>query len=191
MKSENCFRQRTVRDFGPIEEVSGRTAARIIKQRPKEATAVNSKPARTEKASLPHWIIVDDNEERLSLIRAVASRFTGMVDIQCFNAPQDAVAAYRAEPGKYEFIITDLEMPGRNDRDQRRRLRAFSPLLKVLYSIVGEIFSDEEAAQKGFCEMPRKSFPFAMLQPALEPAALKYFQEFSGLDCGLRLVCAN
>jgi CheY-like chemotaxis protein len=191
MKSENCFGQRTIRGVGLIEEVSGRTAAHVVKQRPKEAEAASLKPARTVKASPPHWIIVDDHEERLSLIRAVAARFAGMVEIQCFNVPQDAVAAYQAEPEKYEFIVTDLEMPGVNDHVLRRRLRAFSPLLKVLYSIVGEIFSDEEAAQKGFCEMPRKSFPFAMLQPVLAPATLKYYQEFSGQDCGLRLVCAN
>lgn len=191
MKSENCFEQRTVREVGPVEEVSGRTAGRIVKQRPREVATVSSKPARTEKVSPPHWMIVDDHEERLALIRAVAVHFTGMVDIQCFDAPQDAVAACEAEPEKYEFIVTDLEMPGLHDHELRRRLRAFSPLLKVLYSIVGEIFSDEEAAQKGFCEMPRKSFPFAMLQPVLEPATLRYYQEFSGLDCGLRLVCAN
>jgi hypothetical protein len=73
----------------------------------------------------------------------------------------------------------------------RRRLRAFSPLLNILFSLIGEMISYQEAVQKGFCEMTRKPFPLAALQPALEPATLKYFQNFSGLECGLRLVCAN
>ena len=53
-------------------------------------------------------MIVDDNAERLSLIRTIAVKFSDMVDILCFNEPPDAVTAFEAEPEKYEFIVTDL-----------------------------------------------------------------------------------
>jgi CheY-like chemotaxis protein len=136
------------------------------------------------------WMIVDDDQDILSLIRDIVARFSD-VDIECFNSPKDALTAFQAEPEAFEFVITDLEMPGMSGVELCRRLRGLSPSLKILLSTGSEMMSDEEAAQKGFCGLLRKPFPFAALQHALEPATLKYSQKFSGLNDGLRLVRAN
>jgi CheY-like chemotaxis protein len=123
----------------------------------------------------PRWMIVDDDRDILSLIHDIVARFSD-VDIECFNSPQDAFIAFEAEPGAFEFVITDLEMPGMSGIELCRRLRAFSPSLKILLSTGNEMMSDEEAMQKGFCSLLRKPFPLAALQHALEPATLKYSQ---------------
>ena len=129
----------------------------------------------TEAGSRPRWMIVDDDRDILSLIRDIVARF-GNVDVECFNSPQDALAAFEAEPGAFDFVITDLEMPGMSGIELSRHLRALSPSLRILLSTGSEILSDEEAAQKGFCGLLRKPFPLAALQNALEPATLKFSQ---------------
>lgn len=129
----------------------------------------------TEAGSRPRWMVVDDDRDILLLIRDIVARF-GNVDIECFNSPQDALAAFEVEPAAFEFVITDLEMPGMSGIELSRHLRALSPSLKILLSTGSEILSDEEAAQKGFCGLLRKPFPLAALQDALEPATLKFSQ---------------
>ena len=136
------------------------------------------------------WMIVDDSEEILSLMRDIIARFSD-VEIKCFSSPQNALAAVQAEPEAFEFVITDLEMPGMSGLELSSRLRAFSPSLKILLATGSEILSNEEAMQKGFCGLLRKQFPFAALQQALAPASLKYLKQFSGLNDGLRLVHVN
>ena len=126
----------------------------------------------TEYGNRPRWMVVDDNEDILSLIHEIVARFSN-VDIECFNSPLAALAAFEADPDAYEFIITDLEMPHISGIDLCRRLRAFSPSVKILLSTGSEILSDEEAMEKGFCGLLRKPFPLAALQRALEPAILK------------------
>jgi CheY-like chemotaxis protein len=129
----------------------------------------------TEDGSRPRWMVVDDNQDILSLIHDIVARFRN-VDIEYFNSPREAIAAFESKPGAFEFVITDLELPDTGGIELCRRLRAFSPSLKVLLSTGSEILSNEEAAQKGFCGLPRKPFPLAALQRALEPATLKYSQ---------------
>jgi len=144
----------------------------------------------TETGRRSRWMIVDDNPDILSLIQDIVGRFSD-VDIERFNSRQAALRAFAAEPEAFEFVITDLEMPDLNGLELCRRLRGLAPALKILLAAGSEIMSDEEAAQKGFCGLLRKPFPFAALQSALEPAALKYSQKFPGLNDGLRLVRAN
>jgi len=129
--------------------------------------------AQVELGRRPRWMVVDDNQDILMLIRDIVARFSD-VDIECFNSPQDALAAFEAEPEAFDFVITDLEMPGMSGIELSRRLRALSPSLRILLSTGSELLSDEEAAQKGFCGLLRKPFPLAALQNALEPATLKF-----------------
>ena len=135
-------------------------------------------------------MIVDENQEILSLLRDILARFND-VEVRYFDSPEQAWAVFEAEPEAFEFLITDLEMPGTDDSELCSRLRAFTPSLKVLLSTGSEILSDEEAAEKGFCAFLRKPFPFAALRDALAPASLKYLERFSGLNDGLRLVRVN
>jgi len=144
----------------------------------------------TETDRRPRWMIVDDNPDILSLIQGIVARFSD-VDIECFNSPEAALAAFKSEPAAFEFVITDLEMPEMNGIELCRRLRGLAPSLKILVSTGSEIISDEEAVEKGFCGLLRKPFPYAALQRALEPASLKYSAKFPGLNDGLRLVRAN
>jgi CheY-like chemotaxis protein len=132
---------------------------------------MNSNLVQTETAADARWMIVDDSEEILALMEAIAGRLGG-VAIECFNSPQAALAAFRAAPEKFQIVITDLEMPGMNGLEFCRELHEVSPAQKVLLSTGSEILTDEQAAQNGFCGLLHKPFLIASLQRALAAAGV-------------------
>jgi len=134
-------------------------------------------------------MIVDDNQETLAMVRDICARYEG-VEIECFDSPQAALEIFAAEPQAFDFVLTDLEMPGAAGFELARRRRPLTPALRVLLSSWNDLLSDEEAVAKGFCSPIRKPFPFAALQRAVAPATLKYIGRFAGLTQGLNLVPA-
>ena len=125
----------------------------------------------TECSGGARWMIVDDNEEILSLMEAIAGRLGGAA-VECFNSPKAALAAFRAAPEKFSLVITDLEMPGMSGLEFCRELHEVSPAQKILLSTGSEILTDAQAAQNGFCGLLHKPFPFASLQRALGAAGV-------------------
>jgi len=134
-------------------------------------------------------MIVDDNPDTLSLVSEISARYDE-VTIEGFDSPQSALEAWKKNPAAYEFILTDLVLPYRSGAAIHRRLRPLAPALTILVDAWNEILSDEEAVQKGFCRRVRKAFPFAALQRAVAPAALKYVGRLTGITSGLTLVPA-
>jgi len=125
----------------------------------------------TETASRPRWMIVDDNEEILSLMREIATRFSD-VEIVCFNSPQAALAAFETAPEYFELVITDYEMPGMNGMELCRRIRSISPTTKILLETGSGLMSEEAAVNEGFCGLLHKPFPFVKLQNILKSAGV-------------------
>jgi CheY-like chemotaxis protein len=117
------------------------------------------------------WMIMDDNEEILSLMREITAQF-GDAEIVCFNSPQAALAAFEAAPENFELVITDLEMPGMTGVELCRRLHAISPGAKNLLMTGSGMVSEEAAASEGFCGLLHKPFPFAELRRAIEAAEI-------------------
>jgi CheY-like chemotaxis protein len=132
---------------------------------------MNSNLAQTETAGGARWMIVDDSEEILALMEAIAGRLGG-VAIECFNSPQTALAVFRAAPENFPLVITDLEMPGMSGLEFCRQLHEVSPAQKILLSTGSEILTDAQAAQNGFCGMLHKPFLLASLQRALAAAGV-------------------
>jgi len=128
---------------------------------------MNPNFAQTETASRPRWMIVDDNEDILLLMRDIAAQFSD-AEIVCFNSPQAALAAFGAAPENFELVITDFEMPGMNGVELCHRLRAISPAAKILLATGSGLVSEEAAANEGFCGLLHKPFPFAVLRNILE-----------------------
>jgi DNA-binding NtrC family response regulator len=112
-------------------------------------------------------MIVDDNEDILSLMREIAARFSN-AEIVCFKFPQDALAAFEAAPESFELVITDFEMPGMNGVELRRHFHAVSPTTKILLATGSGLVSEETAAHEGFCGLLQKPFMFGALRRVLE-----------------------
>jgi len=133
-------------------------------------------------------MIVTDGEE-LPLILDIMTRFPDTVHIQCFNTTEDACRAFEAEPEAFEFVLTDLPLPGAENPQLRRRLRSFRATRNILLALGSQLLSHEEAEQKGFCAPQPRRFPLTDFQEALEPATLKYAPAGAGLARGLKPPC--
>jgi DNA-binding NtrC family response regulator len=124
---------------------------------------------RSANATRARWMIVDDNEDVLAVMREIMARFSD-AEIVCFNSPQAALAAFQAAPENFQLVITDFEMPGMNGVELRRCIHAISPAVKILLATGSGVMSEEAVAREGFCGLLRKPFPFAALRRALEGA---------------------
>ncbi|MGB7746403.1 MAG: response regulator [Verrucomicrobiia bacterium] len=125
----------------------------------------------TEFVRRPHWMVVDDNPDVLSLLPGLLALFSD-AEIKCFQSPRAAAAAFKARPGAFDFVITDLEMPGLDGIGLGRQLRALSPTIKILLATGSGILTGAEAVERGFCGLLRKPFLSAALRNALEFAGV-------------------
>jgi CheY-like chemotaxis protein len=171
MKSETRRQPQSTRRIAFVGEVLETFAVRVVhkKHQNQPEAAMNSNFAKTETGT--HWMIVDDNEDFLSLMPALVGRSSGAA-IECFNSPQTALAAFRAAPEKFRLVITDLEMSDMNGIEFCRQLHELSLAQKVLLLTGSEVLTDEQAAQNGFCGMLHKPFRFASLEQALTDAGV-------------------
>jgi CheY-like chemotaxis protein len=126
----------------------------------------NFSPAR------PHWLLVDDNQDILAMLAAMLANLTD-AELECFNTPQAALAAFAGAPEKYELVITDFEMPGMDGVELCRRLRAISPAQKIFLATGSGFFTEAAARHAGFSALLNKPFPLTALKAALAGAGLE------------------
>jgi CheY-like chemotaxis protein len=121
---------------------------------------------KTGSASRPRGMIVDDNQDVLLLMRDIIEQCVE-ADIQYFHSPHMALATFTSAPEAFDFVITDLEMPGMSGLELGGELRKLSPALKVLLLTGSQILTRGEAVQKGFCGLLHKPFRIESLENML------------------------
>ena len=117
------------------------------------------------------WLIVDDNRDILAMLQAVLTPLH-LGQVECFDSPLAAFAAFTAAPDAYEMVITDFEMPGMDGIELCRRLRALVPALKVFLATGSGFFTEAAAHHAGFCALLNKPFPISDLKRALVEAGV-------------------
>ena len=114
-------------------------------------------------------MLVDDDdgirEPIAKLLAAIAE-----VQVASFSSGAAALNALAAAPGTFEFIVSDLDMPGMSGIELCRRIKAEHPHLKVLLATGSGVITQEEAKGFGFCGMIQKPFSVATLRRALADA---------------------
>jgi CheY-like chemotaxis protein len=118
------------------------------------------------------WMLVDDSEQILCLMANLAGRMTSAV-IECYNSPQSALAAFAAAPGKYELVITDLDMPEMDGVKLCRQMREISLMLNIFLATGSDFFSEAAAAHAGFSGLLKKPFPADRLHETLAEAGVE------------------
>ncbi len=116
-------------------------------------------------------MIVDDDRDVLMVLQKIAARVSD-AEIECFRNSQDALAAFEATPGGFDFVMTDFDMPGMDGLELCGLLRAMAPGLKVLLVTASNAIAGEEIVKSGFCGIVRKPFQIPTLVSALVAAGV-------------------
>ena len=119
-----------------------------------------------------HWMLVDDNADILELMSALVENLTG-AEIERFNSPLAALAAFADAPEKYEVVITDFEMPGMDGVELCRRMLALTPAQKIILATGSGFFTEAAARHAGFSGLLNKPFPIEKLRATLEEAGVE------------------
>jgi DNA-binding NtrC family response regulator len=118
------------------------------------------------------WMLVDDNADILFTLSVLIRSLTGAT-IECYQAPETALAAFAAAPGHYELVITDFEMPGLNGVELCRRMHAISPAQKTFLVTGNGSLTAAFARAAGFSALLKKPVLLTALEAALAEAGLK------------------
>lgn len=113
------------------------------------------------------WMVVDDDDSVRDFLATVLE-MRGVAEVTTFRSGPEALAAFTAAPEQFQFVITDLDMPGMNGIELCRQLRALAPQLKIMLTS-GNLAANADGAKCcGFCGMIAKPFPTAELWRTVE-----------------------
>jgi CheY-like chemotaxis protein len=113
---------------------------------------------RERPAGRVRWMVGDDDDSGRDFVACVRE-MRGGADVASFRSTNEALAAFRAPPDQFQFVITDLDMPGMNGIELCRRLRAMTPQLKVVLATGNGAANEAGTQQCGFFGMLAKPFP--------------------------------
>jgi CheY-like chemotaxis protein len=126
---------------------------------------------RENPARRARWMVVDDDDSVRDFVAGVLE-MRGAADVASFRSGPEALAAFTAMPDQFEFVITDLDMPGMNGIELCRRLRAMAPQLKVVLATGNGAANETGAQQCGFFGLLAKPFPAADVWRMVEAAGV-------------------
>ena len=113
------------------------------------------------------WMVVDDDDGIRDFMAALLEMSGGM-EVASFSSATAALAAFTADPARYQFILTDFEMPGMNGLEFCRRVLALAPAMRILLVTGNTSMNEADVRRLGFCGLVKKPFPAAALQRAVE-----------------------
>jgi len=111
-------------------------------------------------------MLVDDDDNLRETIAKLIAALTG-VEVASFGTGAAALCAYTAAPDAYEFVISDLDMPGMSGIEFCRKIRRIQPRMKVLLATGSGVITPTEALDYGFCGLLNKPFTVGSLRAAL------------------------
>jgi CheY-like chemotaxis protein len=121
------------------------------------------KTEKSAEANAKKWMLVDDEEGTLSVMRQIVSRL-GITRVEAFTSSMEALAAFEAAPESYELVITDFQMPHLDGIELSRRMLMAAPKIKILLMTGSGLIDDKTAVQNGLCGLLRKPFKIPALQ---------------------------
>jgi PAS domain S-box-containing protein len=96
-------------------------------------------------------LLVDDEKAIVEMAREMLQRLGYRVETR--TSPLEAIEAFRANPGKYNAVITDMTMPQMNGLNLARKLLEMRPDLPILLCTgFSDLASEEKARAAGIRE---------------------------------------
>ncbi len=112
-------------------------------------------------------LVLDDEPTLTVVVQHILMRLKYRVSIS--NLPHDAIAEIRANPARFDLVITDLTMPEMNGLEVARQLHAFRPDLPVILvtGFVGD-FTEEDLKAAGISQLLMKPVSTPTLAQAVQ-----------------------
>jgi len=138
--------------------------------------AVPSKPGKrlerkTARTGRGRVMVIDDEE---ALVRLATETLTELGYWAVgFTSGAKAIAAFLADPGQFDAVITDESMPGASGSELIRKMRALRPTIPILL-VSGYLSAAviERAREAGASEVVKKPLSARQLQTAVERVLL-------------------
>jgi CheY-like chemotaxis protein len=115
------------------------------------------------------WMLVDDDDNLRETIAKLIAALIG-VEVVGFSTGSAALSAYAAAPDRFDFVVSDLDMPEMSGIEFCRRIHQIQPQLKVLLATGSGVITAAEALDYGFCGLVSKPLSVASLRSALSRA---------------------
>lgn len=115
-------------------------------------------------------MLVDDDDGLRTTIAKLLAALMG-VEVASFPSGAAALSAFAAAPDTFEFVVSDLDMPGMSGIEFCRRVRTVRPGIKVLLATGSGVITNDEARAYGFCGLIAKPFSVAALRRVLAAAS--------------------
>jgi CheY-like chemotaxis protein len=122
------------------------------------------------------WILVDDDGAIRETIAKLLAAIAG-VEVTSYFSGAAALGAFAAAPDTFDFIVSDLDMPGMSGIEFCRCIKTVRPQMKLLLATGSGLITQEEAIGFGFCGMINKPFSVAALRRALADAEMLGFHQ--------------
>jgi len=100
-------------------------------------------PAGAPRGNGEHVLCIDDDPTMALMMEGLLAR--AGYRVTAFEDPLEALAAARADPGAFDIVVTDYNMPDMNGMEFAETLRAFAPELPVI--VTSGFISEEMRAQ--------------------------------------------
>jgi CheY-like chemotaxis protein len=104
------------------------------------ATSPTTVPAKPSAGSQAHILLVDDESAFITLAERLLKR--GGYRVTSFLRPEQAVAEFQQNPGRFDLVITDIHMPGLSGFELASALRQIRPQLNIIL-ISGALHREE------------------------------------------------
>jgi CheY-like chemotaxis protein len=112
--------------------------------------ARDSAPGTLAPGMIPGNVLYVDDEEMIARLGETALRRSGFT-VTSFTNGQEALAAFLAEPGRYDIVVTDLTMPGMTGLELARKIWQTRPEAPVILCTgYSQRIAEEEAQELGF-----------------------------------------
>jgi len=136
-------------------------------QQPSTETSDGHAPARAPRPALQGSVLVVDDEETVGEFMRELLASWGL-DATCVHRPEAALDLVRAEPERFDIVITDQSMPRLTGLELARRIRTLrADLQVVLYTGHGDGMSGDEVDAAGVAFVMRKPVDPAQLNQVL------------------------
>lgn len=116
--------------------------------------------------AVARWMLVDDDDNLRGTVAKLLAALAG-VEVVSFPSGAAALSEFSAAPDSFNFVVSDLDMPGMSGIEFCRHLQASRPQLKVLLATGSGVITPAEARNHGFCGLVSKPFSVSSLRKAL------------------------